>query len=131
MESWRHNDLYRDKHGIGHVRIWRSRLDLVNGISDPKFDWESTQESTSYHPNEDIKAYLISYKDGKHVDALEDFGLSGQFPDHKIPVSEVLRPSFPDSEALLSKLANSSDDSLHYLHLPANNMAVSCLPEVI
>lgn len=131
MQTWRNNELYLGKHGIGEVKEWRSRQCWANGIPDPKFDWESTQEPTVYHPNEDVKAYLLSYKDAKHVLGLEVSGPpSGPFSDHKIPISQLLQPSNPDSDVLLSKVANSSDGSIHYLHLPANNMAVSCHHEV-
>ena len=91
----------------------------------------------SYDADSDVKAYLIRYKDGKHVENPQDHSAKGHYHSHKmielqrkILVSRLLmQPASGGtsnaSDKLLLELSRASDGGINYLHLPANNMAVS------
>ncbi|KAI7786673.1 hypothetical protein LA080_002784 [Diaporthe eres] len=110
-----------------------SSLRLANGVSQ-EFHQEEKAPGP-YDPDNDVKAYLVSYKDRKHVDSTQDHGSKGHFHDHKmiafqrkILVSQLLIQPAPGgplkaSDRLLSELSQASAESINYLHLPANNMA--------
>lgn len=136
MKYWRGS---RGEHGIDAVRKWRSGKDLRNGVTQ-HFPQEEAYEP--YDPDNDVKAYLLSYKDRKDVENAEDHGVKGQSQNHKmlepqrkIPVSRLLMQSAAGgpskaSDRLLSDLSQAAVGSINYLHLPANNMAVSTYPFV-
>lgn len=133
MAAWRGS---RGKHGIDAVRKWRLGRGLPNGESQDFAQEE--KPSGPYDPNNDVKAYLVSYKDGKHIENAQDHGTKGHPHDHKmivlqrkILVSELLmQPALggqlkASERPVLSELSQASYGSLNYLHFPANNMAVS------
>lgn len=122
MKNWRESDLYQGDSGIRAVQTWRTSDARLNGVSQEP---EHRGEYKPYHPDNDIKAYILSYKDGKPVENLQDYQVKSNLPDHKILISQLLNPP-NDSDGLLSKLSKTPEGSFNYLHLPANNMAVSC-----
>lgn len=129
MLAWRRSKLY-DKNGmsgIEAVRQWRAQdRHLLNGAFQQ--DPESTPGANeAYHPDRDVNAYLISYEDSNHRDDLSNEGFSGQFPNHKMPVSQLLDgKKEPGHLNPLSSASQPGPESLfHYFHLPANNMNVS------
>lgn len=132
MEAWRES---RGNHGIDAVRKWRTGKGLPN---DATQDFPHEGEAPgSYDADSDVKAYLIRYKDGKHAENAQDHGAKGHYHTHKmlelqrkILVSRLLMQPAPantskTSDRLLFELSQPSDGGINYLHLPANNMAVS------
>lgn len=132
MAAWREP---RENKGIDAVREWRSGRGLPNDVTQ---DFPHEGEATgSYDADSDVKAYLIRYKDGKHVENAQEHGAKGHYHSHKmlelqrkILVSRLLMEPTPGgtlkpSDRLLFELSQASDGGINYLHLPANNMAVS------
>lgn len=132
MVAWRAS---RGNKGIGAVREWRTGRGLPNEVTQVfPHDGEAPG---SYDADSDVKAYLIRYKDGKHVENAQDHGAKGHYHSHKmlelqrkILVSRLLMEPAPGgtskpSDGLLFELSQASDGGINYLHLPANNMAVS------
>lgn len=129
MAAWRES---RGTHGIDAVRKWRHRRDLRNSVSQ---DFpEEERASGIYDPDSDVKAFLVSYKYENHVENAQDHGHSHGHKmiasQRKILVSRLLMQHAPGSpsktsDRLLSELPQASDGNINYLHLPANNMAVS------
>lgn len=132
MAAWRE---FREDHGINAVRDWRKRRGLPNDVTQ---DFPHEGEAPgSYDADSDVKAYLIRYKDGKHVEKSQDHAAKGHYHSHKmielqrkILVSRLLMQpasggTSEASDKLLFELSQASDGGINYLHLPANNMAVS------
>lgn len=131
MAAWRES---RGEHGIDAVRKWRSGKGLPNGVTQ-YFPREEASEP--YNPDDYVKAYFVSYKDKKHVENVQDHEAERHSHDHKIlesqrkiSVSRLLMQSAPEvssnaSDRPLPELSQASSGSINYLHLPANNMAVS------
>lgn len=132
MAAWRAS---RGNHGINAVRKWRTGRGLDNDVPQ---DFPHEEEAPGpYDADSDVKAYLIRYKDGKHVENAQDHGAKGHYHSHKmlelqrkILVSRLLMQpasggTSKASERLLFELSQASDGGINYLHLPANNMAVS------
>jgi hypothetical protein len=114
LDEWRSDR----REGIKRVRAWSQRRDVP--WHDPESAGTEKAATDRYHPDKDLKAYALAFKDGKGV-TIDNELCSGKFPDQKIVVHDLLRS---ENSPLGKHTAEStaSSGNVRYFHLPSNNM---------
>lgn len=87
MEKWRRGRLYTSDNGIEAVRTWRRDKSLPNGTSQRQVELGKFKD---YDPDHDMNAYLTKFKNSEPVKDLASESFNGHFPNHKIPVFQLL-----------------------------------------
>lgn len=121
-EKWRKDNKYKEN--IELVREWRAGQGKENKKSEPGFaDPDKHEKGTKYDPEIDFNAYVISYEKSEPVHDLGDVRIQGSFPNHKINMVDLLRPT--DGEIKNPLQVAHGGERISYFHLPANNMQAS------
>lgn len=116
IRRWRGTRRFQE--GIDRVRELRTTHFAMNGNSQREPKISNRQRQTEYNPDVDTHAYMMRFKEGRLVNAINDTRYHEQYPCYRISMQELLQEDQEDSPLIFPK------DTINYLHLPANNMQV-------
>lgn len=126
MRRWRSTKDFEE--GIHRVRELRTMHFALNGNTQREVKATANRRhQADYNPDIDTNAYFMRFKDGKLVRIIDDPRFHEQYPCHRISVDDLINN---DGELEDNPLI-APDDTINYIHLPANNMAVSRIPDAL
>ena len=117
MRRWRGTKDFQE--GIDRIRELRTMHFALNGNAQREVETSNRRRPGGYNPDVDTNAYLMRFKDGRVIKTIDDPRYIEQYPCHRISVQHLIRNEQENNPLAFP------NDTINYLHLPANNMQVS------
>lgn len=119
LRRWRNTNDFEE--GINRVRELRTMHFALNGNTQREVKTPNRRQQAEYNPDVDTNAYFMRFKHGKLVRNIDDPRFHEQYPCHRISIDDLIN----NNGELENNPLIPPEDTINYIHFPANNMAVS------
>lgn len=119
LRRWRSTKDFEE--GIHRVRELRTMHFALNGNTQRDVKTPNRRRQSEYNPDVDTNAYFMRFKEGRLVRNIDDPRFHEQYPCHRISVDDLIN----DNGELEDNPLIPPEDTINYIHFPANNMSVS------